>query len=76
MQTKCSNVKSFRNVLNTFNLSGIINEPTRINRQSKTAIDNAIANFKTHFDIDIINTAVSDHFLGQTISVKSTVHNL
>lgn len=51
-----------------FKLSWKIHKPTQITRTSKPAINNVITYLDLNLEIDIVNTAISDHH-GQTVTI-------
>jgi hypothetical protein len=54
-------------LLNTFNLKWAINSPTRVTKYSATAIDNVVTNLASRIKIDVLNSAISDHFAQSVI---------
>ncbi len=64
------NVKSFKDLLNTFNLVWSIDSPTRVVGNFGTAIDNVVSNMSSKLEISTLNTAISDDF-GQEIILKN-----
>lgn len=63
-------VKSFQNLLDSFNLKWEINSPTRVTSQSATAIDNVVSNLAPSIKVDVLNSAISDHF-AQCVTLES-----
>lgn len=61
-----ASVRRIKDILNTYNLTDTIKEPTRITRNSATTIDNIFTNIKS-FESEVIVSALSDH-LSQRIS--------
>ena len=56
--------KSYKNILNMFNLKQLINTPTRVTPTSSTIIDHIICNNQDKISQSgVISTGVSDHFL-------------
>ena len=56
--------KSFFDMLFKHNVISVINKPTRVTRNTATAIDNILTNFvfETKYSSGIIKTDISDHF--------------
>ena len=56
--------KSYKQVLSIFDLSQVINKPTRITESSKTIIDHIVTNRKEHLaQYGVIPMGLSDHML-------------
>ena len=58
-------IHSFFNLMYRYNIISTINKPTRVGKDSATAIDHIIANCIVHcqFKTVILKTDVTDHFL-------------
>jgi endonuclease/exonuclease/phosphatase family metal-dependent hydrolase len=56
-------------LLNMFGLQAVINEPTRLHKKTKSAIDQIILNLELWgFKTKVLETSLSDHF-GQILQI-------
>lgn len=62
-------VKHFQNLLQTFNLTWELNYPTRVTSHSSTAIDNVVSNLAPNIKVEILISAISDHF-AQSVTIE------
>ena len=71
---KCSKVHNFLNLLYQNGMIPTISKPSRVTRETATAIDHILTNrFKNvNFKTAIFKTDISDHFLVYSIIISST----
>ena len=71
---KCSKVHNFLNLLYQNGMMPTISKPSRVTRETATAIDHILTNrFKNvDFKTAIFETDISDHFLVCSITISST----
>ena len=70
-------VQSFFNLMYRYNMIPTINKPTRVGKNSATAIDHIIANciVDCQFKTAILKTDVTDHFrIAMTLKTDEPVH--
>ena len=70
-------VQSFFNLIYRYNMIPTINKPTRVGKDSATAIDHSIANciVDCQFKTAIVKTGVTDHFpIAMALKTDEPVH--
>ena len=63
----CNNL---RNILNSYNMSQKIDQPTRVTPTTSSIVDNVFVNF-TECDCSVVNFELSDHY-GQIINIVTS----